>query len=281
MRKSTKTWLIVAISLILIGCILCGSVLTIINWDFAGLTTEKFETNTYTLEQPFQDITIVTDTADVRFVPTQEDKPSVVCYEHTKAKHSVEITENTLTIRINDERKWYEHIGIHFKSPTITVSLPIAQYGVVSIKSDTGDIRIQDISADAMDLTVSTGDVAVTSASVQKDIHIRTDTGDAQIADVRCQSIYTTGDTGDTDFKNVIAEKTFSAERDTGDIDFDRCDGAEVFLKTDTGDIEGSLLSEKIFIASANTGDVEVPKTTTGGKCEVTTNTGDIEIYIK
>ena len=52
-------------------------------------------------------------------------------------------------------------------------------------------------------------------------------------------------------------------------------------VNTSTGDVNGTLLSEKIFITDTSTGRVSVPKTTSGGKCEITTSTGDINIGIK
>ena len=60
----------------------------------------------------------------------------------------------------------------------------------------------------------------------------------------------------------------------------DRSAPAELFVETDTGDVRGSLLTEKTFIVQTDTGSVDVPETTTGGKCEITTDTGDIEIEI-
>ena len=68
--------------------------------------------------------------------------------------------------------------------------------------------------------------------------------------------------------------------RSTGDITFDGCDGAEIFAESTTGDICGTLLTEKVFIASTSTGSIDVPKTVSGGRCELTTSTGDIEINI-
>ena len=41
------------------------------------------------------------------------------------------------------------------------------------------------------------------------------------------------------------------------------------------------LFSDKIFFASTDTGSVNVPKTTTGGRCEITTDTGDIDIVVE
>ena len=53
-----------------------------------------------------------------------------------------------------------------------------------------------------------------------------------------------------------------------------------MFVETDTGDVTGSLLSDKVFITKSDTGSIDVPKTVTGGKCEITTDTGDIKIEI-
>ena len=83
----------------------------------------------------------------------------------------------------------------------------------------------------------------------------------------------------DISLKNVIATEKISIERSIGDVKFDDCDATEIWVETDTGDVTGNLLSEKIFITETSTGDVNVPKSTKGGKCEITTSTGDI--YIK
>jgi DUF4097 and DUF4098 domain-containing protein YvlB len=79
----------------------------------------------------------------------------------------------------------------------------------------------------------------------------------------------------------VIASGAFVIKRTTGDVTFEGCDAAELLVATDTGDVEGTLLTEKIFFVETDTGRREYPKTTTGGKCEITTDTGDIKISIK
>jgi hypothetical protein len=42
----------------------------------------------------------------------------------------------------------------------------------------------------------------------------------------------------------------------------------------------GNFLTEKQFAAKSSTGDVEVPESVTGGRCELTTATGNISITI-
>ena len=62
---------------------------------------------------------------------------------------------------------------------------------------------------------------------------------------------------------------------------FENSDAAQISVKTSTGDVTGTLLSEKVFITETSTGTIRVPKTITGGKCEITTSTGNIKIDIK
>ena len=81
--------------------------------------------------------------------------------------------------------------------------------------------------------------------------------------------------------KNVNASGVFSITRSTGDVEFDACDASEIYVKTDTGDVTGTLLSDKIFFAESDTGKVSVPKSVTGGRCEISTDTGRIDITVK
>ena len=78
----------------------------------------------------------------------------------------------------------------------------------------------------------------------------------------------------------MIAEESISVERSTGDVRLDRCDAGELSVKTSTGSVAGSLLSEKVFVTHTDTGRVDLPATAVGGKCEITTTTGNIRIRI-
>lgn len=69
-------------------------------------------------------------------------------------------------------------------------------------------------------------------------------------------------------------------ESDTGEVNFEKSDATSIVVRTDTGDVTGTLLSEKVFLTETETGNTDVPKTTAGGTCEITTSTGDIEIEI-
>ena len=319
MCKGTKIWCIVATALILIGCMIFGGAMTMLKWDFTGLSTNKYETNSYEITENYKNISVVTDTADIVFVSSENSECSVTCYEQKNAKHSVSVKDDTLVIEVVDTRKWYEFIGINFGSPKITVSIPQGEYGALSIRSDTGDvnipkglqfssidisestgdvtsyasasgsvkvksstgdIRIEGISAGALDLSVSTGKVTVSDVTSDGDVTVKVSTGKAILSGITCKSVISSGDTGDLTLKNVLMSGGLSIERSTGDVSLSGCDAAEIFIETDTGDVKGTLLTEKVFIVRTDTGRINVPKTTTGGKCEITTDTGDIRIGI-
>ena len=280
MKKSTKIWLITATSLVALGCIMFSVAMTKIHWDFTKLSTVKYETNTYEVTDDFNSISMLTDTADILFVQSDDKICKVVCYEMSDMKHTTTVQNNTLTINVTDEREWYDHIGITLGSPKITVYLPKTEYDSLAIKEDTGDIEVpKDFKFGTIDIATSTGDITIAGVTCEDDIVINVSTGKANLTDIKCKSFISDGSTGDISLKNVIATEKFSIERSTGDVKFDACDATEIWVETDTGDVTGKLLSEKIFITQTSTGDVHVPKSTNGGKCEITTSTGDI--YIK
>lgn len=276
----TKTWLIIAACLVLIGCVIFGGVMQMLKWDFTKLSTVKYETNRYELQEEYKNISIVTVTANVEFVPSENQTTSVVCYEQKSLKHTVTVKDGTLVIEINDTRKWYEHIGIHFGTPKITVYIPQREWSVLLVKADTGDISVENIAAQTLDLRVSTGRITVSDVTCQGDVNIRVSTGKTVLTDLQCKNLISTGNTGSMVLKQVVAAEKFSIKRSTGDIKLEGCDAAELFMETNTGDVEGSLLTDKVFIAHTDTGKVDVPKTVTGGRCEIKTDTGDIKITI-
>lgn len=320
MDNAVKTWLIVGAILIVAGLILFTVVMSLNRWDFCKLGTMTFETNEHSVNEDFSDIQVETDTADIRFVLSDSRECKVVCYELDRATHRVAVKDGCLTVRLVDERKWYDHIGIHIGTPKLTVFLPESAYGQLKvlgstgdtelpkdlffesiditastghvdcfasaaeqlkIRLSTGDIRLEDLDAGALELTVSTGHITASKIRCGGDMAVQVSTGKVTLGDMTCNTLTSTGNTGDLTLENVTVSQTLSVLRSTGDVKFKGCDAGELSIKTDTGDVTGSLLSDKLFITQTSTGHIQVPKTATGGRCEITTSTGDIEITIE
>ena len=260
MSKRTKFWLLTAAALVSVGAILFGGVMTVLKWDFTKLSTTKHETNTYEITEDFTGIFVDTDTADIIFKVSAEGKTTVECFEETKSKHTVSVENGILTVSNKSEKAWYDHIGINFATPKITITLPQAELETLTAKLATGKVTLEKLNVGNLDIDLTTGKVILT--------------------DITCKNLTSTGSTGDINLKNVVAAEKFSITRTTGNIHFDNCDAAEITATTNTGNIEGSLRTDQVFIAQTTTGDIKLPDTTTGGTCKLRTTTGDIEITI-
>jgi len=318
--NNAKNWLSVAFFLVLLGGTIFAAAMSMLQWDFTKLSTVQYETNDYKITDDYKNISIVTDTADIVFALSEDKSSTVTCFEAKTEKHKVEISDGTLTIQIKDTRKWYENIGIFFRAPQITIMLPQKQYGELLMKSSTGDVEIpgdlkfesidisvntgdviscasalenvgiktttgrifiENISAETLDLSATTGGITVTNAMCVGDMTTKVSTGKTVLSNITCSNIASDGDTGDISLNHVIAAESMTVKRNTGDIKFDNSDAAEIFAETDTGDVTGTLQSSKVFIIQTDTGDVTVPQSVSGGKCEIRTGTGDVKLKVK
>jgi len=319
MATKTKVWLIIAAACIVLGCGLFAIVMTALDWDFTRLSTAKYETNTYNITEAFDGISVNTDTADIVFALSEDGECRIVCLEEKNAKHSVKVKDGTLSVDLTDERTVYDFIGLHFGTTRITLYLPKTEFdslfikestgdidipesftfstadislstgdvlfcasasGSVKIKASTGDIRVENVSAGSLDVSVSTGKVTASEVDCEGDVTVGVSTGKVMLTDITCKNLTSNGSTGDIILDGVIAEKKLSVKRSTGDILFNGSDAAEIFVTADTGDVTGTLLTEKVFITETSTGSIDVPKSVTGGRCEIKTATGDIKIEI-
>ena len=319
MTKKAIVWLVIGCSLVLVGAMIFFGVMAMSNWNFGGFSTVKYQENEYNIIEEYKSISIESDTADILFVLSDTDKTTVTCYEENNQKHTVNVDDGMLKIKLIDTRKWYEHIGIGFGSSKITVSLPKGEYeslyvnehtgkveiasglsfenmditsttgnvknlastsGMMKIKASTGYITVSGVSAGEIDLSVSTGNVNASSISCGGDIKVKVSTGKTNLSGVECKNLISEGDTGDITLEGVVASAKFDIERSTGDIKFEGSDASEIFVKTDTGDVTGTLLSDKVFIVKTDTGKIKVPNSIVGGRCEIETDTGDVKIDI-
>ena len=318
MKKSIVISLIVAGVLVLVGAGLFAGAMSAAEWDFSVLNTYEVVNNTYDVHDPFNSIAIESDTADLCFVKSNDGKCRVETVDNSNHVYNVAVTDGTLQIGMDSKGKIAFGIGVYRSS--VTVYLPEDVYGTLTVRQDTGDIEIpENFSFESIDMELGTGDV-VSSADTAGTCRITTDTGDVKVqgvsvgalelrtttgritasdvacagnvsinvstgkiylTDLTCRDLMSTGSSGDVTLKHVIASGGFFITRDSGDVALDGCDAAAIEIKTDTGDVEGTFLTPKIIYAQSNTGRIEVPRSTTGVICEITTDTGDIKILFK
>lgn len=306
--------LLIAICLVVVGTILIG-----VNLKSAfEKEKENFIDHTYEATSPVENFDFSLDITDVEFIPSETTKVEYQDSEYIK--HTITMEGTTLKITSTDTRNWYNRVfsfvSVSFK---VKVYLPSGTYNELKVDNSTGDLKVPTgFTFNNVNIKQSTGDVSF-NANVVNDIKVKVSTGDVSFDSINANTISIDGSTSDlridgstikslnvllstghTTLKSVNAETiTISCDTgkvnltdtvltgdlnistSTGNVKMYDSDAANIYVTTSTGDFEARLLSSKIFIVDTNTGDKNVPETTTGGKCKFTSSTGDITVVIK
>ena len=321
MKKSVKIAVGTAAILLVLGIALAGIGFWVLGFQFGAWNTEDIVSSTFEISETFHDISIETDVADLHFVASEDGVCRVECLDFANETYAVNVENGTLTVVKNDDRAWHENIRIFsFGETYVRIYLPEENYASLqihedtgdiempaaftfeqavirtstgdvcwlapvseelSITTDTGDVEVRGVSPRSLALKTDTGDISASEVRDARQISVETETGKAELTDAGCTSLSADSNTGDIVLKNVIVEELLTAKTDTGDLVFDRSDAAEIFVQTNTGDVTGTLISDKVFLIETNTGNVDVPKSVTGTRCEIITDTGDIELRIE
>ena len=298
MKRSTVVYLIFAAALMLggIGCFLGGMIA--LDFDFTWLSDEESVRTEIVPDTPFTSIAIDVDTTDITFALAEDGICRVVCEETDLRYHRATVQNGTLQIYAEDRMKWYDYCLPMHLSLRVTVYLPLETYDSLRITTDTGDVFLRGAVFDSVAVETDTGrvtgaviadkwlNIETDTGNIQLDsittsaISLVTDTGEIELDKTRSRSMYIETDTGRVRLLDAVVSDVLQICSDTGDVLLEKCDAQTIRIETDTGDICGSLLTEKVFLVETDTGEIDIPNTSSGGRCELTTATGDIPITI-
>jgi len=235
-------------------------------YNFINLFTPEENVKVYLPESYYKSLNIEVDTGDVRV-------PSDFTFG------SIKVDSDTGDIRIGASSEGAINLG----TDTGDVEITSASAGSLVIEGDTGDVNLDGTAVKAdLRIELETGDAYLAEVTVEGSLNIENDTGDVDLKRVSAKGgIRCDTDTGDVSLVQTITEGALRIETDTGDVELEGADGKEIYITTSTGDVEGSILTEKVFITDSSTGKIRVPSSISGGRCEVRTSTGDIILTIK
>ena len=126
----------------------------------------------------------------------------------------------------------------------------------------------------------STGDIEASNCDLGC-LDINTSTGNIDLKNVGCQKLDIEITTGNTKLTNVLVEEDLNINGSTGNVYLNDIDAKNIYIKLSTGNVKGTILTNKFFIVRSSTGDVVVPETRDGGKCKISTSTGNIIVKYK
>ncbi len=300
MKTKTKVLFIVAITLILVGLLTVGTVFLVAGDHLTRINTMPLIDRTCAIEQPFCAIDINVTDSDIEILPSSTAKPYVVFREAENGLvvHSLTVENQILKIKEVDQRHWIDRIGV-FETPKVKIYLPAASFDSLSICGSSTDVLIgSGCTFGSVAIDVVSGDVDF-SADVRTECKITTTSGDVGLHGIEAKSVHCETTSGEVALSACNGELVF-VKTTSGDVELDRvggqqlhtlttsgdivlfaCDAQNLSLKTTSGDVEGSLTATKIFSVKTTSGDIELPDAAaTGGSCEITTTSGDVEIEL-
>jgi len=320
MKKTTKILIIVATVLVVVGLSIFLIVLAQNDFDITKLDDHRTIVREEILTEDFNNIAIDVEIDDIIFLKTEEASAKVICKESEKLKFQINVVNDTLEIKAEDNNKWYRRFtfGFRFKTEQISIYLPKNNYHVLTVNNDvgnlkvpagftftkidvevstgnieilskvnnlnietsTGDVKLSNLSADNINVETSTGKHTLENINVTNQIKLDTSTGTVTLKSVNLATLRVAISTGRVNLTDVVATNSFNINSSTGRVSLEKCDAAEIYIKTSTGSVVGTLLTSKIFHTKSDTGDINVPKTITGGICDIETGTRDIDITI-
>lgn len=152
--------------------------------------------------------------------------------------------------------------------------------GDVEVNGSSGGINISNVECANISVENSSGVLRLSEIVATGDVNVKGTSGGVHLEDVECANLTGSNSSGKIYCTNVIASGDMNLENSSGGIALEACDATNLKLEATGGSIRGTLLTEKIFVAYATSGSVDVPKTTSGGVCEVTTTSGSISLSL-
>ena len=230
-------------------------------------------------------------------------------YTFTKVNATVSTGSINLNNKVTGDIEVKASTGsVSIKNATASKLFAKASTGSVSVKgtevvgearleASTGSVTAENLKCGSFYAKTSTGSFTGTEIEVTGDANIEGSTGSSKITtikcnyltvkhsigganleDVQCEDLTVRGSTGAVRLTNAIVNNKMDIKTTTGDVIFKDSDAASLKIETDTGDVRGNFLSPKIVYFDSDTGHGKYPKETSGGMCDIKTDTGNADL---
>lgn len=294
MKKAKMTAIIIASIVLVVGVAVTVASLAVARFDISGLLGNKKISYEVSDLEAFERISICESSCDVRVESTVQE-PYIEYTGSDSVTHNVTVKDGTLVIEGVDGRKWYEKI-LSFVDGKLTLYLPHGNEYELEISTKSGNVTIERaFNAKTVNVTTASGNVEcgsdasegatveTTSGNVNfngchgKKISAKTTSGEIYAGGAICLEASFESCSGNVELEGVNVRDSLNVETTSGNIELDECDSAALKLVSTSGNISGELLSEKVFMAKSTSGRINVPFGLSGGKCEITTTSGNID----
>ncbi len=153
--------------------------------------------------------------------------------------------------------------------------------GTVEVDGNSGGISVSKVECENLSVENSSGVLRLSDIVATGDVNVKGTSGGVHLDGIECESLTGENSSGKINCTDVIASGELKLDNSTGGISLEACDASTINLSATSGSIRGTLLTNKIFVAEATSGSVDVPMTGESDEiCTVTTTSGSIKMSI-
>lgn len=288
MKTSRKTIMIIASCMIVIGMILAvagltaGAKFAITNTGdgFKVIGSEDRITEEFSLSS-FKNMKVDFNDADVEIIPSSEYRLEINRLKGTKIIH--EVKDDTLILSSDEQKsgpKFFLNITLT-SIPKTVIKLYVpkeATFSTFSLVNKFGDIRLDEIIVDKIDIHSNDGDITIKDLQ-SNELTIENGFGDITGSKVKIAKLQVEMNDGDAMFNEIEAAST-DFNNKFGDITFREFTSQELTMKSNDGDIEiqGKLLGKSVIHSSFGDIDLKLANKESELSYNIRNDFGDISI---
>lgn len=291
--SKTKKAVIIGSVLVGIGVIIGFIGIAIGGFKFPNgavdLTTMKAlhaEKKTVQIADAFDKIEIAgAGSMDIEICKSKTGKNYVEYYDTDDWTSHVDVKDHVLKFITDDKGKHKAVVSLGFgKDTAARLYLADAEYKEISVTTLSGYVTIQDVNAETVNVSASSGDLYMKNIKAPDSIMATSSSGDIDLVNVTAKQIELGANSGDIEMQDITAE-SLRMSTSSGDIDLESCDAEKFDITTSSGDVDMEIAAGRTyrFETKTNSGAVDVPDgdADSGYLCKIVTSSGDVDVKQK
>lgn len=291
--SKTKKAVIIGSVLVGIGVIIGFIGIAIGGFKFPNgavdLTTMKAlhaEKKTVQIADAFDKIEIAgAGSMDIEICKSKTGKNYVEYYDTDDWTSHVDVKEHVLKFTTDDKGKHKAVVSLGFgKDTTARLYLADAEYKEISVTTLSGYVTIQDVNAETVNVSASSGDLYMKNINATDSIMATSSSGDIDLKNATAKQIELGANSGDIEMQDITAE-SLRMSTSSGDIDLESCDAEKFDITTSSGDVDMEIAAGRTyrFETKTNSGAMDVPDGDADSDylCKIVTSSGDVDVKQK
>lgn len=291
--SKTKKAVIIGSVLVGIGVIIGFIGIAIGGFKFPNgavdLTTMKAlhaEKKTVQIADAFDKIEIAgASSMDIEICKSKTGKNYVEYYDTDDWTSRVDVKDHVLKFTTDDKGKHKAVVSLGFgKDTAARLYLADAEYKEISVTTLSGYVTIQDVNAETVNVSASSGDLYMKNINAPDSIMATSSSGDMDLENATAKQIELGANSGDIEMQDITAE-SLRMSTSSGGIDLENCDAEGFDITTSSGDVDMEITAGRTyrFETKTNSGVVDVPDGDADSDylCKIVTSSGDVDVKQK